>query len=67
MYHNKKKKSMVEITKDYEAFIKGKKLNVNGKDLFDKTLKKVIKQHDSKVATRNLRSYLYENHLLHIL
>ena len=44
----KNKKSMIEITKGYEAFIKGKKVNANGKELFDKTLKKFVKQRDSK-------------------
>jgi len=37
------KKNMAEVTAGYEEFIKGKELNKNGKQLFDKTIKKAAK------------------------
>lgn len=40
----KKKKSMAEVSKGYEAFIEGKGLNKSGKKLFEKTLKKAAKK-----------------------
>lgn len=42
---NKKKETtpMEELTKGYEAFIKGKKVNANGKKIFTKTIKKAAK------------------------
>ena len=47
-----KVKSMEEVTANYEKFIEGKKLNANGKRVFNKTLKKTVnkkpKQHGSK-------------------
>ena len=44
----KVKTTMEELTKGYEAFIKGKKVNPKGKKLFDKALKKVAKPHAVK-------------------
>lgn len=38
-----KQKSMAELTEGYEEFIKGKELNKNGKELFNKTIKKAAK------------------------
>jgi hypothetical protein len=35
-------------TVGYEKFLKGKEINKNGKQLFDKTLKKATKQRGSK-------------------
>ncbi|MEO6670535.1 MAG: hypothetical protein ABIN36_13715 [Ferruginibacter sp.] len=35
---------MEKLTQGYEKFIKGKKVNNNGKDLFDKVLKKATKK-----------------------
>lgn len=44
MEHGKKKQTpMDELTKGYEKFIKGKELTPNGKELFNKTLKKASK------------------------
>ena len=34
---------MDKLTAGYEDFIKGKKLNTKGKDLFEKTIKKAAK------------------------
>lgn len=39
---------MVELTKGYEEFIKGKKTNKTGKNKFEKALKKAIKRRSSK-------------------
>ena len=48
----KKKKTstpMEELTKNYEKFIKGKELTDNGKEVFEKVVKKIVKKkHDSK-------------------
>ncbi len=40
---NKEKLSMVEITKGYEKFIKEKEVSNNGRELFDKVIKKSVK------------------------
>lgn len=48
MAKKKKEITMAELTKNYETFIKGKGVNKNGKELFDKTLKKAVKQRSSK-------------------
>ena len=34
---------MEKLTQNYEKFMKGKEINPNGKELFDKTLKKAAK------------------------
>lgn len=42
---------MDKLTQGYEKFIKGKELNPNGKDLFNKVIKKAVtvkKQRGSK-------------------
>ena len=39
---------MEKLTEGYESFIKGKKANSDGKELFDKVLKKVVKQRAVK-------------------
>ena len=39
----KKNKSMNEVSKSYETFIKGKELNSNGAELFNKVIKKTVK------------------------
>ena len=39
---------MAEVTKNYSQFIKGKQVNKNGKELFEKTLKKAVKPRSSK-------------------
>lgn len=46
----KKKKDMImeEVTAGYSKLIKGKSINPNGKELFDKVLKKSVKQRGSK-------------------
>ncbi len=46
----KKEKSMMEVTKDYEAFIKKHKLKPKGKEEFNKALQKAVKKKllDSK-------------------
>lgn len=41
---SKKDKTMDELTKGYEEFIKNKKVNKKGKNEFDKVLKKAIKK-----------------------
>lgn len=40
----KKKKNLTigELTKNYDQFIKGKELNKNNKELFEKALKKAV-------------------------
>jgi hypothetical protein len=43
-----KKTPMDKLTEGYEEFIKGKKINKNGKKLFDKALKKAAKPRGSK-------------------
>ncbi|MFT3909855.1 MAG: hypothetical protein QM737_10550 [Ferruginibacter sp.] len=48
MAKKKKEITMEELTKNYSTFIKGKEINKNGKDLFDKTLKKAVKPRSSK-------------------
>ena len=40
MKGNNKKTPMEKLTTGYEKFIKGKELNSNGKELFDRTIKK---------------------------
>lgn len=46
----KKDKTMNEVTKGYEEFMKGKELTENGRELFSKAIKKAtkIKQRGSK-------------------
>ena len=46
----KERKSIDELTKGYEDFIKGKETNANGRELFEKTIKKAatVKQHSAK-------------------
>ncbi len=44
----KKDKTMAEVSKNFEQFIKGKKTNKNNKPLFEKALKKAVKQRGSK-------------------
>lgn len=39
---------MEKLTAGYETFIKGKKVNNNGKDLFDKAIKKAVKPRAAK-------------------
>ena len=49
MKGNKKKVPMEKLSNGYEKFIKGRKLNSNGKELFDKAIKKAAtKQRGSK-------------------
>ena len=48
MKTKKKDMTMEQVTAGYADFIKGKKLKSNGKQIFDKTLKKAVKQRDSK-------------------
>lgn len=50
MANKKKDKTMDEVSKGYEEFIKGRKVKPNGKNSFDKAIKKAIKQKqlDSK-------------------
>jgi hypothetical protein len=50
MEYNKKDKTMDEVSKGYEEFIKGRKIKSSGKKKFDETIKKTIKkkQPDSK-------------------
>ena len=40
MKKGKKKTPMEKLTAGYEEFIKGKELNPNGKELFEKAIKK---------------------------
>lgn len=42
------KTPMEKLTQDYEKVIKGKELNKNGKQLFDKAIKKAAKPRGSK-------------------
>jgi hypothetical protein len=46
--HNKERTPMEELTKGYEAFIKGKKVNAKGKKLFNKVIKKAVKPPAAK-------------------
>lgn len=39
----KDKKSMAELTAGYEQFIKGKEVNANNGQLFEKAIKKAVK------------------------
>ena len=39
---------MEKLTEGYEAFIKGKKVNANGKKVFDKAIKKAAKPRSAK-------------------
>ena len=48
MSNKKKHKTIEELTAGYANFIKGKKVNSNGKELFDKVVKKAVKQRGSK-------------------
>ena len=49
MKTNKKEKTPMEkLTQNHEKFMKDKEVNPNGKELFDKTLKKATKQRGSK-------------------
>lgn len=43
MKKSKKKRTMIEVTAGYEDFIKGKETNKNGKEFFEKVLKKATK------------------------
>jgi hypothetical protein len=43
-----KKTPMEKLTSGYEEFIKGKKVNKKGKNLFEKTLKKAVKPRGLK-------------------
>lgn len=43
MKKNKKQKTMLEVSKGYEDFIERQELKYNGKDKFEKTLKKAAK------------------------
>lgn len=44
----KVKTPMEKLTENYEKFIKDKELNPNGKNLFDKAIKKTTKPRGSK-------------------
>lgn len=44
----KKELTMEQVTANYETFIKDKKQNPKGKELFEKALKKAVKQRGSK-------------------
>jgi hypothetical protein len=44
----KEKTPMEKITQNYEKFIKDKEVNENGKELFDKALKKAINKKKNK-------------------
>ena len=44
----KKEKSMAEVTKDYETFIKKNKLNPTGRILFEKSLKAATSEKPKK-------------------
>ena len=46
--NTKDKISMANLTKGYESFIKKNKAKSNGKKMFEKTMKKAIKQRGSK-------------------
>lgn len=48
MASNKKEKKMAEVSKGFEAFIKGKKLNSKGAELFEKVIKKAAKPKSKK-------------------
>jgi len=39
---------MEKLTAGYEAFIKGKEVNKNGKNLFEKAIKKAAKPRSAK-------------------
>lgn len=45
---NKEQTPMEKLTQDYEKLIKGKELNKNGRQLFDKVIKKASKPRVSK-------------------
>lgn len=47
---NKKSKTMAEVTADYKEFVKGKETNKNGKQLFDKVIKKAAKPKKQRAA-----------------
>lgn len=48
MSKKKKDMTMEEVTAGYSKFIKGKKTSKNGKNLFDKALKKAVKPRSAK-------------------
>ncbi len=48
MIKKKKRLSMDELTANAEKVLKGKPVHNNGKELFEKTLKKAVKQRGSK-------------------
>ena len=48
MKKKKKDISMDKVTDCYETFIKGKQVNNNGKEQFDKAINKSTKQRGSK-------------------
>lgn len=45
---NKISTPMENLTKGYDTFIKGKKVNVKGKKLFNKVIKKAAKPRSAK-------------------
>jgi hypothetical protein len=45
---SKNKTPMEKLTKGYEKFINGKELNKDGKQQFEKTLKKTVKARSVK-------------------
>lgn len=44
----KSEKTMAEVSKGYEAFIRDKEITTNGKVLFNKILKTAVKRRGSK-------------------
>ena len=48
MKSKKQQTPMEKLTANYERLIKGKQTNNNGKELFEKTVKKATKQRGSK-------------------
>jgi hypothetical protein len=48
MKKQKRITTMEKLTENYEKFIEGKQLKSNGKQLFDKTIKKASKPRGSK-------------------
>jgi hypothetical protein len=45
---NKKNRTMNEVSKDYEAFAKGRETNPNNGDLFEALLKKAVNTKPEK-------------------
>lgn len=48
MKSDKKDKSMAEVSKGYEKFIEGQKINSKGADLFKKVIKEASKPKSKK-------------------